>query len=1062
MVTTNAESGPGSLRAAIETANSNGTAVHDIIRFNIPATAFLDRVILLTSELPALTSNLTIDGSTQPGESFQNTDAKILIKQDQYAPSFASLRISNAKNVNIYGLYLYIGYWEGIFWPLGNRSPNLYGIDIIDSRDIEIGAPGKGNVINGSVYAIHSVSASCRNIRIRSNFLGIGSYFLNGNNPNSGTDVDDVVLGCEYAVYFINVKDITFGGENVADGNVVSCYGGLFINSQHRTGNGFIQIRNNLFGKWYDKVSDIGNFGSSFTTKIKIGNNDQIDYKLSFLDNYLYGALGIHQLTEKFSIQRNHFNLPDFARSNDGKLAISYCSAGGLIGGDNLTDRNIFTGKYEFGVYAINEFQNGPVEIFKNKFDCNYSYGSVTSIYPHPTYDGTPIPMTQVDKTTATSVSGRATPNSRVDLYYDDKCNACEGEIFIATVTADANGKWQYSGNITDTVIAMATKNGYSGSFSEPRFDVSKMVVVPPTCGKTNASITGITGDGAGSHFWINLQTKDTVGRTLDLVNVPAGEYVLYGRHGNCISSIGQSIRFEDVTPKINNNNTSIGQPACGKFNGYILNVHYLSSPKFVAKWLNANNQIVGYGNGIKNMPPGNYTFVLIDTTINGGCSDTARYELINQSGPELNLQSLHIKPATCSNADGSITNITSVNTTGFENIQWLDSLDNVVGTDFDLLNVPGGRYRLKYKDQSACDPIITPYFEVPSPALNFVKPVIVKSDDGYCGNSTGFIIVESFDRDISGYTFKWKDKNSGATVGNGSSISRLNNGEYVLVAEDVNGCSKDIFEKKILANPVPVFDYSQLKVTDESCSLLNGAIENVKLSGTFGSVQYTWVDASGDIVSSSVNLSDVEAGQYHVKIIDEKSCEVTSGAIHVKNISIALPLPEYDGVVIAKNTSSTFSCKNPSPGSYLLYSDAAAQQLTGESSEGVFETPALTADVTYYVKNDLGACSSAVKQVNIKVVDKSFFVIPNAFTPNSDGLNDDVVVKVHGYINLNYFKIFNRYGQEVFVSSRLNDKWDGRVNGKPASTGTYVWTGRGTDLLGQPVTGNGTITLIR
>ena len=186
------------------------------------------------------------------------------------------------------------------------------------------------------------------------------------------------------------------------------------------------------------------------------------------------------------------------------------------------------------------------------------------------------------------------------------------------------------------------------------------------------------------------------------------------------------------------------------------------------------------------------------------------------------------------------------------------------------------------------------------------------------------------------------------------------------------------------------------------------------------------------------------------------------SRVIHVENNSIDLPLPEYDDVVIAKNTSSTLSVKNPARGSYLFYSDAAAQQLTGESSGGVFETPVLTADVTYYVKNVLGACSSAVKQVNIKVVDKSFFVIPNAFTPNRDGLNDDVVVKVHGYINLNYFKIFNRYGQEVFVSSKLNDKWDGRVNSKPASTGTYVWTGRGTDLLGQPVTGNGTITLIR
>jgi hypothetical protein len=157
VVTTNSDAGAGSLRWAIETANNNGTATQDVIQFNIPGTAFTDHVILLASELPALTSNMIIDGSTQPGQPFGITTAKVALKFDQYAPTFSNIKIENARNVGVYGLYLYIGYWEGLFWSPNSqpaRSSLLYGVNISNSFNIEIGAPGKGNVINGARFGI--------------------------------------------------------------------------------------------------------------------------------------------------------------------------------------------------------------------------------------------------------------------------------------------------------------------------------------------------------------------------------------------------------------------------------------------------------------------------------------------------------------------------------------------------------------------------------------------------------------------------------------------------------------------------------------------------------------------------------------------------------------------------------------------------------------------------------------------------------------------------------------------------------------------------------------------
>ncbi len=202
VVTNTSDNGTGSLRWAIERANANGTAVGDVILFNLPLVDFNDHIILLNTELPALTSNITIDGTTQPGQSFGLTDAKVTIKQDHYAPFFSMLTISNAKNVNIYGLHLYMGYRDGMFNPPA-RSNSLYGINISNSFDIQIGAPGKGNVINGAQYAIFSQSDSCKNINIKSNFIGQRAYFNVGSNPVTGTDIDyPSVVGCEYAIFY--------------------------------------------------------------------------------------------------------------------------------------------------------------------------------------------------------------------------------------------------------------------------------------------------------------------------------------------------------------------------------------------------------------------------------------------------------------------------------------------------------------------------------------------------------------------------------------------------------------------------------------------------------------------------------------------------------------------------------------------------------------------------------------------------------------------------------------------------------------------------------------------
>jgi gliding motility-associated-like protein len=130
------------------------------------------------------------------------------------------------------------------------------------------------------------------------------------------------------------------------------------------------------------------------------------------------------------------------------------------------------------------------------------------------------------------------------------------------------------------------------------------------------------------------------------------------------------------------------------------------------------------------------------------------------------------------------------------------------------------------------------------------------------------------------------------------------------------------------------------------------------------------------------------------------------------------------------------------------------------------FLFPTINREAYYSIRlvatnNSLGCSDSTQK--TLTVLDFCVIDIPTAFTPNNDGLNDTFgphnALKADNY----QFKVYNRWGQPVFISSNWRERWDGTIKGILQETGVYVWmlsyTNRDT---GQPVFKKGTVTLIR
>jgi gliding motility-associated-like protein len=95
--------------------------------------------------------------------------------------------------------------------------------------------------------------------------------------------------------------------------------------------------------------------------------------------------------------------------------------------------------------------------------------------------------------------------------------------------------------------------------------------------------------------------------------------------------------------------------------------------------------------------------------------------------------------------------------------------------------------------------------------------------------------------------------------------------------------------------------------------------------------------------------------------------------------------------------------------------------------------------------------------------VDCGDFNVPNAFAPTGthSGSNRFGILN-NSVIKLNYFRIFNRYGQLVFQTTDPTQKWDGLFNGKLAEEGVYIWEADGFCVSGKPIRKAGNVTLFR
>ncbi len=206
----------------------------------------------------------------------------------------------------------------------------------------------------------------------------------------------------------------------------------------------------------------------------------------------------------------------------------------------------------------------------------------------------------------------------------------------------------------------------------------------------------------------------------------------------------------------------------------------------------------------------------------------------------------------------------------------------------------------------------------------------------------------------------------------------------------------------------------------------------------------YLWQDSS---INATYNV--FQAGCYYVKVTDSNYC------ISYDTINITYnPLPIVNlGNDTTLCLGQTLILNGTNPYSTYIWQDNSVNPIYNVTQQGIY----------WVIVIDNNNCS-ANDTINISYQDCSNPInIPNSFTPNGDGLNDEFkIVTLKEFSEFNMY-IYNRWGELLFESTDKNKGWDGTFKGKYVPYGVYVYLLTGTIKdTNEQIKRNGTVTVLR
>jgi gliding motility-associated-like protein len=588
-----------------------------------------------------------------------------------------------------------------------------------------------------------------------------------------------------------------------------------------------------------------------------------------------------------------------------------------------------------------------------------------------------------------------------------------------ATTTENISGLCGGTFNVTVTDVNGCTETN-AVTIIEPTLIVLNSTNTIANCGQADGSVNAVATGGTAANLhtyeWTDA-SGNVVSSNMFAQNLLAGTYTLTVTDDNsCVATVTETIIDMPggyVTASVISNYNGADISCNGECNGEIT----ISMTGGVAPYSYSFNNTAQTGAVVSGLCAGTYPIAVIDDV---GCIANISVTLTEPS--TVAATSIVISESCIGDCQGSITLLPTGGIPGYTY-----TFDSGVsyGTDDNFGSLCAGSYDVGVKDVNGCNADLN---------LNVISGQAFADANI---NVAGPFCLDAFAVDLTAINTGGNWSGNGITdAANGTFDPNVAGAGSTTITYTIGGACGDIQTTDIIVNSLPVVDF----ITDitEGCEPLSVNFTNTGESGNCN-----WNFGDGNQSTDCIQVTNIysDAGSYNVSlsVTDGNGC---SSTFVQSNYITVFPNPVADfsfgpQPVTIMDPTIEFTDLSTSA-DYWDWNFAGIGTSIEQDPFFTFDTVG-SFDVGLSVSTIEGCTDSITYTVIIN--DELSIYVPNAFTPDGDGINDFFFPVISGSGNSDYtFFIFNRWGELIYEAWDVGSAWDGTYKGLASQNGIYIW----------------------
>ena len=610
--------------------------------------------------------------------------------------------------------------------------------------------------------------------------------------------------------------------------------------------------------------------------------------------------------------------------------------------------------------------------------------------------------------------------------------NACEGNYVLKVI--DTNG-CEFTSPIytieqkASPILISETLSDYNG------YEVSCM-------GGNDGFIEVSVSGGSGSFTYSLspggvLDSDTSTPNLLEFKNLQAGVYTLSMTDNNCPTSITFDYTLEEPIQLSSSHSLVSGPALCF---GYTVTYNVAASggtPPYA-------------GTGNYTLPAGIHSIIITDAN---GCQTT---ETITIDEPtELTASASITSPILCYGDVGEVTVTASGGTPPY------------AGTG--IFNPTSGDFIFTVTDANGCVYSNNIFVDEPGELLYTIDVVENPTCSPDWSYSNGSICIT-----ITGGTNPFPIGAGWTSLGGGVwCLENISAGTYTIDVDDANNCSTNTNSNDVVLTRPPVIEAQITSTVIADCDN-NTMIQTNYVFVTGGSPPYEFSWSGGDFCDP-INpqcMETTESGTYTAFIHDQES--IANGCPPIE-VDIIVDLPEIGDALFSYTSPNNSFCDLASYNELITFSNESTGDVVsfswdfGDGSPVVvgemnpthlFET-AGSYEVALTVEYPSECCTETYIE-RIEITKGYELVLPNAFTPNQDGIND-TIRPLFVCMKIVQMSIYDTWGALVYFEEGTDlEGWNGFIRNQPAENGNYIMNVKALTFNGNEIIKSTPITLIK